>query len=77
MAERRVVGKDHYGNEVFEGQVEIKDAHGNRVYRDAHVGTGPDHHKDKHPGGVNTGRKDAHGNEIWHTPGAKGKAEDK
>jgi hypothetical protein len=65
------VSEDHYGNPVTEGQVEIKDAHGNRVYRDADVGSGPDHHKDKHPKGVNTGKKDAHGNEIWETPGSK------
>jgi hypothetical protein len=68
---RKEVGKDFYGNPVFEGQVEGKDAHGNRVFRDPDVGSGPDHHKDKHPKGVNTGKKDAHGNEIWETPGAK------
>jgi hypothetical protein len=45
----------------------IKDAHGNAAEVPTHVGTGPDHMKEKHPNGVNTGRKDAHGNEIWET----------
>ena len=49
----------------------IKDAHGNAAEVPVHVGTGPDHLKDKHPKGVNTGRKDAHGNEIWETPNEK------
>jgi len=68
MATRKVVGKDHYGNPVYEGQVAVKDAHGNVVYEDAAARTGPAHLKDKHPKGRNTGRKDAHGNEIWETP---------
>lgn len=71
MAKRKVVGKDNYGNEVFEGQVPIKDAHGNTVYEDADARSGPAHLKDKHPDGVFTGRKDAHGNEIWETPAKK------
>lgn len=64
--ERKIVGKDHYGNDVFEGQVEAKDAHGNRVF--VEPATGPDYLKEKHAHkstAVNTGRKDAHGNEIW------------
>lgn len=55
--------KDHYGNDVFEGQVEVKDAHGNKVFRDASVGTGADHVRGG-PGRVDTGKKDAHGNKI-------------
>lgn len=65
---RRPVGRDHYENTVFEGQVAIKDPHGNTVYRDPEVGTGPDHLKAKHEGrdgARHTGAKDAHGNEIW------------
>jgi hypothetical protein len=53
----------------------ITDAHGNPKEVPAHVGTGADHLKEKHPRGVNTGRKDAHGNEIWETP-AKEKSEE-
>jgi len=76
MAEkkRKVVGKDGYGNPVFEGQVEGKDAHGNRVFRDPEVGSGPAHHASRHQGrsgSVNTGRKDAHGNDIWENPADK------
>ena len=65
---REVVGKDHYGRDVFAGQVEGKDAHGNKVFHDAP--SGPAHLKEKHahkPTAVNTGRKDAHGNEIWES----------
>lgn len=47
------------------------DAHGNPITVPAHVGTGADHLKDKHPNGFNTGRKDAHGNDIWETPEQK------
>ena len=64
--ERKAIGTDHYGNEVFEGQVPVKDAHGNTVYRDSEEGA--DHLKEKHegkPGARATGKKDAHGNEIW------------
>jgi len=68
---RKVVGKDAYGNPVYEGQVAIKDAHGNVVYENAEARSGAQHLKEKHPKGVNTGRKDAHGNEIWETPKAK------
>lgn len=66
---RKVIGKDHYGNPGYEGQVEGKDAHGNRVYLDPP--TGAPHLKEKHvnrAGSFNTGRKDAHGNEIWENP---------
>lgn len=73
--DRKVIGKDHYGNPGYEGQVEGKDAHGNRVYLDAP--TGPAHHRDKHmnrKGSVNTGRKDAHGNEIWENQEDNGEA---
>lgn len=69
--DRRVVGKDHYGNPVYEGQVAIKDAHGNTVYEEADARSGPPYHADKHrsrAGSFNTGRKDAHGNEIWENP---------
>jgi hypothetical protein len=69
-AKRKVVGKDDYGNDVFEGQVPIKDAHGNKVYEDADVRGGAAHLKEKHfgkPGARFTGRKDAHGNEIWES----------
>jgi hypothetical protein len=51
-----------------EGQVAIRDAHGNEAFEDAAARSGPAHLKDKHPNGRNTGRKDAHGNEIWETP---------
>ena len=71
-SDRKVVGKDHYGNDVFEGQVEGRDAHGNRVFYDPP--TGPEHHREKHvnrQGSFNTGRKDAHGNEIWENPADK------
>ncbi len=74
---RKVVGKDHYGNLVYEGQVEGKDAHGNRVHFDPP--TRPAHHRDKHvnrAGSFNTGRKDAHGNEIWENPADKEKEDD-
>ena len=74
---RKEVGTDHYGNPVYEGQVQVKDAHGNRVYQDPEVGTGPDHHRDKHKdrkGSVNTGKKDAHGNEIWANPADESEA---
>ncbi len=67
-AKRKVVGKDHYGNDVFEGQVEAKDAHGNKVFVDPP--TGPAHLKEKHinnAGARFTGKKDAHGNEIWES----------
>ena len=47
------------------------DAHGNKAMVDAPVG--PAHLKDKHPNGRFTGKKDAHGNEIWETP-EKGRA---
>jgi hypothetical protein len=49
----------------------IRDAHGNAAEVPAHVGTGADHLKEKHLKGVNTGRKDAHGNEIWETSDEK------
>ena len=52
------------------GQVEVKDAAGNPIFRDASIGTGPDYLKSKHPNGRFTGKKDAHGNEIWETPEA-------
>ena len=51
-----------------EGKVAIKDAHGNVAFEDAAARSGPAHLKEKHPNGRNTGRKDAHGNEIWETP---------
>jgi hypothetical protein len=38
---RKIVGKDAYGNDVYEGQVPVKDAHGNVVYREPWVGKGP------------------------------------
>jgi hypothetical protein len=38
---REVVGKDDYGRDVFDGQVEIKDAHGNTVHQEPWVGKGP------------------------------------
>lgn len=50
-----------------EKKVPIRDAHGNLAHRDADVGTGAAHLKDKHPNGYFTGRYDAHGNEIWET----------
>jgi hypothetical protein len=49
----------------------IKDAHGLDAEVSADHGTGPEYHKDKHPNGRFTGRKDAHGIEIWETPAAK------
>lgn len=49
----------------------ITDAHGNKQEVPDDHGSGPEHLKEKHPGGVNTGSKDAHGNEIWETPKAK------
>jgi hypothetical protein len=52
-------------------QVEYIDAHGNKALRDKDATSGPAHLKEKHPHGVNTGRRDAHGNEIWETPGEK------
>lgn len=67
---RKVVGKDHYGRPVYEGQVAIKDAHGNVVYEEAGARSGPAHLKEKHTHptrSYNTGRKDEHGNEIWAT----------
>lgn len=54
--------------EAAEPTKSITDAHGNAKEVPVHHGTGADHLKDKHPNGVNTGRKDAHGNEIWETP---------
>lgn len=65
---RKVVGKDRYENLVFQGQVPIKDAHGNIVFREPEVGSGADHLEHKHRGKAgarDTGRKDAHGNAIW------------
>lgn len=54
----------------------ITDAHGNKAFVHESAGTGPAHLKDKHPKGVNTGRKDAHGNDIWETPGKAKKEEE-
>jgi hypothetical protein len=73
-AKRKVVGKDGYGRDVYEGQVAIKDAHGNVVYEDADARSGPAHLASKHQnrkGSFNTGRKDAHGNDIWENPADK------
>jgi hypothetical protein len=38
---REVVGKDDYDRDVFDGQVAIKDAHGNTVHQEPWVGKGP------------------------------------
>ena len=38
---REVVGKDDYDRDVFDGQVAIKDAHGNEVFQEPWVGKGP------------------------------------
>jgi hypothetical protein len=46
----------------------ITDAHGNAAEVPVSTGTGAAHLAKNHPNGVNTGRKDAHGNEIWETP---------
>lgn len=51
-------------------KVKIKDAHGNDAFEAADARSGPAHLKSKHPNGRFTGRHDAHGNEIWETPGA-------
>lgn len=38
---RDIVGTDDYDRPIFEGQVAIKDGHGNTVYQEPWVGKGP------------------------------------